>query len=143
MKDSENASDALIRLERLLTNSYRRRLDPARRDRLVNTIREEAQSQALNRILASVKMPARFEAMTRIDRFVCISKSQYGDGLHIFWRAQARMTARSLLNGRRNPGPSIPYRGRTDVPPTGETSIPRRSARYRPAPPIPKWSKTG
>ncbi|UWR26251.1 cobaltochelatase subunit CobN [Sulfitobacter sp. S223] len=123
MKDSETP-DALLRLERLLDEySTADGLDPARRDRLVSTIREEAQAAGVEQDLGLLEDASEAEAMTRIDRFVCdIKESKYGDGLHVFGAAEGENDGLlTALNGRRVPsGPSgSPYRGRSDVLPTG------------------------
>ena len=139
MKDSETPP-ALLRLERLLDEySTADGLDPARRDRLVNTIREEAQAAGVEQDLGLTDDACEVEAMTRIDRFVCdIKESQYGDGLHIFGTAEGENDGLlAALNGQRvASGPSgSPYRGRADVLPTGgiyTQSIPVRSRRVRP-----------
>ena len=92
------------------------------------------------------------EAITRIDRFVCdVKESQFGDGLHVWGRQAAaasdidtgacpeaeRRSVLDALDGRRiAAGPSgSPYRGRTDVLPTGRNlyttdprSVPSRAA---------------
>jgi cobaltochelatase CobN len=73
------------------------------------------------------------EVLTRVDRFVCdIKESQFGEGLHIYGRCtnkQMDLTCAenertgivSALSGLRvEAGPAgSPYRGRTDVLPTG------------------------
>ncbi|MEQ6203071.1 cobaltochelatase subunit CobN [Sulfitobacter sp. HNIBRBA2951] len=139
MKDSETPQ-ALLQLERLLDEySTADGLDPARRDRLVNTIREEAQAAGVEQDLGLSEDACEVEAMTRIDRFVCdIKESQYGDGLHIFGAAEGENDGLlAALNGQRvPPGPSgSPYRGRADVLPTGRNlysvdprSVPSRAA---------------
>jgi len=139
MKDSETP-DALLRLERLLDEySTADGLDPARRDRLVSTIREEAQAAGVEQDLGLPDDASEAEAITRIDRFVCdIKESQYGDGLHIFGAAEGENDGLlTALNGRRVPsGPSgSPYRGRSDVLPTGRNlysvdprAVPSRAA---------------
>lgn len=139
MKDSETP-DALIRLERLLDEySTADGLDPARRDRLVSTIRAEAQAAGVEQDLGLAEDSCEAEAITRIDAFVCdIKESQYGDGLHVFGRAvgenEGLLTA---LSGHRvASGPSgSPYRGRSDVLPTGRNlysvdprAVPSRAA---------------
>ena len=112
-------------------------LDPKRRDRLQNDIRAEARAQGVEADLGLDATDCPFEAITRIDRFVCdIKESQFGDGLHIFGRGTPAVEAPfdvstsiiserdQLLNalaGRRvEAGPSgSPFRGRSDVLPTG------------------------
>ncbi|MEH6644399.1 cobaltochelatase subunit CobN [Sulfitobacter sp.] len=139
IKDSETP-DALLRLERLLDEySTADGLDPARRDRLVSTIREEAQAAGVEQDLGLSDDASEAEAITRIDRFVCdIKESQYGDGLHVFGTAEGENDGLlTALNGRRVPsGPSgSPYRGRSDVLPTGRNlysvdprAVPSRAA---------------
>ncbi|WP_424985362.1 cobaltochelatase subunit CobN [Microbulbifer sp. S227A] len=145
--------DRMIRLETLLDEfSNADGLDPRRRDRLQADIRAEAQAIGIEDDLGLDRASSTAEAITRIDRFVCdIKESQFGDGLHVFGRApqvaspfDPQMTAEAeraglidALHGRRiKAGPSgSPYRGRTDVLPTGRNlyttdprSVPTRSA---------------
>jgi cobaltochelatase CobN len=101
-------------------------LDPARRNRLQAAIREEAQALGLETELGLDDATTPVEAITRIDRFVCdVKESQFGDGLHVFGRGEHGAAERAgllaALDGRRvAPGPSgSPFRGRTDVLPTG------------------------
>ncbi|MFB0994207.1 MAG: cobaltochelatase subunit CobN, partial [Paracoccaceae bacterium] len=98
-------------------------LDPARRDRLIRTIRAEAQAAGVEADLALSSDANQAEAITRIDRFVCdIKESQYGDGLHIYGQAPGETAGllNALNGGFVAPGPAgSPYRGRTDVLPTG------------------------
>ncbi|MCT4654999.1 MAG: cobaltochelatase subunit CobN [Cohaesibacter sp.] len=117
-------------------------LDPARRDRLIDDIRTEAQSLGVEEDLGIPKDASTAEAITRIDSFVCdIKESQYGDGLHIFgtgdYGKQELDGLRAALGGRHvEAGPSgSPFRGRQDVLPTGRNlyttdprSVPTRSA---------------
>ena len=117
-------------------------LDPARRDRLIEDIREEARGTGVEADLGLDAAACPAEAITRIDRFVCdIKESQYGDGLHIFGTgdcgAEERAGLRAALMGRLvAPGPSgSPYRGRSDVLPTGRNlfttdprAVPSRAA---------------
>ena len=127
-------------------------LDPKRRDRLQIDIRSEAQALGVEADLGLDQAASAAEAITRIDRFVCdIKESQYGDGLHIFGRtsevtspfdiaASAQSERAGLLAAlagqRVQAGPSgSPYRGRSDVLPTGRNlyttdprSVPTRSA---------------
>ncbi|MGB3313579.1 MAG: cobaltochelatase subunit CobN [Albidovulum sp.] len=133
----------LGRLERLLDEySTADGLDPARRDRLIAAIRDEARGRGVEDDLGIPEDASPAEAITRIDRFVCdIKESQYGDGLHIFGSGQcgaeecAGLTA--ALNGQRvEAGPSgSPFRGRSDVLPTGRNlfttdprAVPSRAA---------------
>lgn len=123
LKDSETP-EGLLRLERLLDEySTADGLDPARRDRLVDTIRAEAQAAGVEDDLGLDAASSSAEALTRIDAFVCdIKESQYGDGLHIFGAGEGEWDGLlTALAGRRvTAGPSgSPYRGRSDVLPTG------------------------
>lgn len=134
---------ALARLERLLDEySTADGIDPARRDRLIRAIRDEAQAQGVEDDLAIPSNASAAEAITRIDRFVCdIKESQYGDGLHIFARGPQgegeRLGLLAALNGQRvAAGPAgSPHRGRSDVLPTGRNlysvdprAVPSRAA---------------
>ena len=115
---------SLERLERLLDEySTADGLDPARRDRLVDAIRVEASAAGVNADLGLADDASPAEAITRIDRFVCdIKESQYGDGLHIYGQSAGETEGLlTALAGRFvAPGPAgSPYRGRTDVLPTG------------------------
>ncbi len=139
MKDSETP-DGLLRLERLLDEySTADGLDPARRDRLIETIRSEAQAAGVEGDLGLTDASGAAEAITRIDRFVCdIKESQYGDGLHIYGGGAGENEGLlAALDGKRvASGPSgSPYRGRSDVLPTGRNlysvdprSVPSRAA---------------
>ncbi|MEO0668945.1 MAG: cobaltochelatase subunit CobN [Pseudomonadota bacterium] len=152
MKDSATP-DRFVRLESLLDEfSNADGLDPKRRDRLQEDIRAEAQAIGVEHDLGLDRAACSAEAITRIDRFVCdIKESQFGDGLHIWGRGapgQAsdatvlsahgeRAALIDALDGRRIAGgPSgSPYRGRTDVLPTGRNlyttdprSVPTRAA---------------
>ncbi|MEW9918089.1 cobaltochelatase subunit CobN [Marimonas sp. MJW-29] len=139
MKDSATP-DALLHLERLLDEySTADGLDPARRDRLIATIRAEARAAGVENDLGLSEDACAAEAITRIDRFVCdIKESQYGDGLHVFGAGQGETEGLlNALNGKRiDAGPSgSPYRGRSDVLPTGRNlfavdprSVPTRAA---------------
>ncbi|MGR3502608.1 cobaltochelatase subunit CobN [Pseudaestuariivita sp.] len=133
----------LTRLEGLLDEySTADGLDPRRRDRLIETIREEAQATGVETDLGLDADASAAEAITRIDRFVCdIKESQFGDGLHVYGTgphgAGEKEGLLSALAGRRvNAGPSgSPYRGRDDVLPTGRNlfttdprSVPTKSA---------------
>lgn len=135
--------EALARLEHLLDEySTADGLDPARRDRLVDEIREEARARGVEDDLGIPLGAGTAEALVRIDRFVCdIKESQFGDGLHVFGRGQCGEAERAglllALDGRAvAPGPSgSPYRGRVDVLPTGRNlfsvdprAVPSRSA---------------
>ena len=143
----------LARLEALLDEfSNADGLDPRRRDRLIGDIRDEARVLGVESDLGIEAASCPAEAITRIDRFVCdVKESQFGDGLHIWGRAPGtnaafettgaahaeRQALLDALAGRRiEPGPSgSPYRGRTDVLPTGRNlfttdprSVPTRAA---------------
>jgi cobaltochelatase CobN len=147
------APERLSGLEALLDEfSNADGLDPKRRDRLQADIREEARAQGVEADLGLDEAACPAEAITRIDRFVCdVKESQFSDGLHVWGRSPARAGTfdvsqsvaeerRALLDalcGRRIPaGPSgSPYRGRTDVLPTGRNlfttdprAVPTRSA---------------
>jgi cobaltochelatase CobN len=133
----------LARIEALLDEfSNADGLDPARRDRLQETIREEARILGLEAELGLDGAATLVEAITRIDRFVCdVKESQFGDGLHVFGRGDQGPAERAgllaALDGRRvAPGPSgSPFRGRSDVLPTGRNlyaidprAVPSRAA---------------
>ncbi|QBF30358.1 cobaltochelatase subunit CobN [Thalassococcus sp. S3] len=152
LKQSD-APDRLSHLEALLDEfSNADGLDPRRRDRLQDDIRAEAQALGVEQDLGLDAAACTAEAITRIDRFVCdIKESQFGDGLHIWGRApqgetpfdtknatiSERRALLAALDGKRiDAGPSgSPYRGRTDVLPTGRNlyttdprSVPTRAA---------------
>ena len=147
------APERFSRLESLLDEfSNADGLDPKRRDRLQSDIRDEAQALGLSEELGLDVATSLAETITRIDTFVCdIKESQFGDGLHVFGRApeapgsfdaapsaSAERTALidALAGKRIAAGPSgSPYRGRTDVLPTGRNlfttdprSVPTRAA---------------
>ncbi|TRW96541.1 cobaltochelatase subunit CobN [Paracoccus sp. M683] len=117
----------MAHLERLLDEySTADGLDPARRDRLIAAIRDEAQGAGVEADLGIPREASAAEAITRIDRFVCdIKESQFGEGLHVFGAgacgAQEAEGLLTALAGRFvTPGPSgSPARGRGDVLPTG------------------------
>lgn len=125
--EQSSVPDGLRRLERLLDEySTADGLDPARRQRLIAGIRDEARAAGLEDDLGLDASAAPAEAIPRIDRFVCdLKESQFGDGLHVFGRGACgeaeRDALRAALAGQRvAPGPSgSPYRGRQDVLPTG------------------------
>ena len=139
MKDSATP-EGLLQLERLLDEySTADGLDPARPDRPIVTIRSEAQAAGVEEDLGIDDTTCMAEAITRIDRFVCdIKESQYGDGLHTFGQGAGENEGLlAALDGRRvASGPSgSPYRGRSDVLPTGRNlyavdprSVPTRAA---------------
>lgn len=131
------------RLESLLDEySTAEGLDPARRDRLITDIRDEAQATGVEADLGLNDDSSAAEALTRIDAFVCdIKESQYGEGLHIFGTGDCGDAEKTgLLNALSGqlvtPGPSgSPYRGRSDVLPTGRNlfttdprAVPSRAA---------------
>jgi cobaltochelatase CobN len=133
----------LVRLEQLLDEySTADGLDPARRQRLVAAIRDEARVAGVEEDLGLDASAAPAEAIPRIDRFVCdLKESQFGDGLHVFGRGACGEAERdallAALSGRRiAPGPAgSPYRGRHDVLPTGRNlfavdprAVPTRAA---------------
>lgn len=129
----------LARLERLLDEyATADGLDPARRNRLIAAIRDEAASSGVAEDLGLPPDASPAEAIPRIDRFVCdIKESQYGDGLHIYGQAAGEMEGliTALNGGRVNAGPAgSPYR-RGDVTPTGRNlfsvdprAVPSRAA---------------
>ncbi|WP_407192670.1 cobaltochelatase subunit CobN [Bradyrhizobium sp. STM 3566] len=125
--ESSAVPEGLRRLERLLDEySTADGLDPARRQRLIAAIRDEARAAGLEEDLGLDASAAPAEAIPRIDRFVCdLKESQFGDGLHVFGRGACGEAERdallAALAGRRvAPGPSgSPYRGRQDFLPTG------------------------
>ncbi|GAW37032.1 aerobic cobaltochelatase subunit CobN [Roseovarius sp. A-2] len=117
-------------------------LDPRRRDKLMQDIRAEAEARGLGADLGLGEVCGA-EAITRIDRFVCdIKDSRFPEGLHVWGRtgacaAQERDALLAALDGRRiAAGPSgSPYRGRSDVLPTGRNlfttdprAVPTRAA---------------
>jgi cobaltochelatase CobN len=133
----------LVRLEQLLDEySTADGLDPARRQRLVSAIRDEARAAGVEHDLSLAASASPAEAIPRIDRFVCdLKESQFGDGLHVFGRGacgdEERDALIAALSGRRvAPGPAgSPHRGRRDVLPTGRNlfavdprSVPTRAA---------------
>jgi len=133
----------LVRLEQLLDEySTADGLDPARRERLVAAIRDEARAAGVEDDLGLAASAAAAEAIPRIDRFVCdLKESQFGDGLHVFGRGDCGDAERdallAALSGQRiAPGPAgSPHRGRRDVLPTGRNlfavdprAVPTRAA---------------
>ena len=130
----------LLRLERLLDEySTADGLDPARRSRLIASIRDEASASGVAADLGLSANATPAEAITRIDRFVCdLKESQYGVGLHIFGDGQGeREGLLTALNGQKvAPGPAgSPNRSRSDVLPTGRNlfsvdprAVPSRNA---------------
>ncbi len=130
----------LVRLERLLDEySTADGLDPARRTRLIASIRDEAAASGVAEDLGLASDATPAEAITRIDRFVCdLKESQFGHGLHVFGEgAGEREGLLTALNGHKvAPGPAgSPNRGRSDVLPTGRNlysvdprAVPSRNA---------------
>ena len=130
----------LLRLERLLDEySTADGLDPARRTRLIASIRDEAAASGVAADLGLAVNATPAEAITRIDRFVCdLKESQFGQGLHIFGQGIGeRAGLLAALDGHRvPPGPAgSPNRGRSDVLPTGRNlfsvdprAVPSRNA---------------
>ena len=131
---------SLNTLERLLDEySTADGLDPARRIRLIASIRDEAEASGVATDLGLPPNATPAEAITRIDRFVCdIKESQFGHGLHVLGQGAGETKGmRAALAGRRvPPGPAgSPFRGRSDVLPTGRNlysvdprAVPSRSA---------------
>lgn len=135
--------EKLVRLERLLDEySTADGLDPARRARLIADIRSEAQAAGVEEDVGLPASASPAEAIPRIDRFVCdLKESQYGEGLHVFGRGDCGLEERAAvlaaLRGEKiAAGPAgSPYRGRSDVLPTGRNlfavdprSVPTRGA---------------
>ena len=135
--------ESLARLESLLDEySTADGLDPARRTRLIASVREEARARGVEDDLALPAVATPADAITRIDRFVCdLKESRFGDGLHVFGRGPCGEAERAgllaALDGRRvAPGPAgSPARGRADVLPTGRNlfsvdprAVPTRAA---------------
>lgn len=133
----------MTRLERLLDEySTADGLDPARRNRLIGAIRDEADASGVSTDLGIPADASPAEVITRVDRFVCdIKESQFGDGLHVLGQGacgtQEQAGLFTALAGRRvAPGPSgSPARGRSDVLPTGRNmfsvdprAVPSRAA---------------
>ncbi|MCW1919469.1 cobaltochelatase subunit CobN [Rhodobacter sp. KR11] len=128
----------LLRLERLLDEySTADGIDPARRDRLISAIREEARGQGLEEDLGLPPNATPAEAITRIDRFVCdIKESRFGDGLHVYGAVGEMEGLLAALDGRFvQPGPAGSPARRTDVLPTGRNlfsvdprAVPSRAA---------------
>jgi len=117
-------------------------LDPARRKRLIQGIRDEAAARGVIDDLALATDATPFEAMSAIDRFVCdLKESRFGTALHVYGRGPCgdaeRLGLLAALAGQSvAPGPSgSPYRGRSDVMPTGRNlysvdprAVPSRNA---------------
>ena len=86
-------------------------------------IRAEAEATGVATDLGISDGISAAEAIVRIDRFVCdIKDSSFGDGLHVYGTGTGEKDGlRRALGGHRvDPGPAgSPYRGRTDVLPTG------------------------
>ncbi|WP_225028166.1 cobaltochelatase subunit CobN, partial [Xinfangfangia pollutisoli] len=96
---SASLPPGLARLERLLDEySTADGLDPARRDRLMQDIRDEARASGVEDDLGLPPGAGMAEAITRLDRFVCdIKESQYGDGLHVLGRGACGAQERAGL----------------------------------------------
>ena len=135
--------DGLARLEHLLDEySAAVGLDTARRNRLVTQISEEAGALGLLEDLAIPAGASGLDAMVAIDRFVCdLKESRFGTALHVYGRGDCGEAERqgllaALAGGRVAPGPAgSPYRGRSDVMPTGRNlfsvdprAVPSRNA---------------
>ena len=128
-------------------------LDPNRRDRLKTDIQDEADRLGLLQDLALDEQCDEATSLQRIDQFVCdIKDSQFTSGLHIFGRTAMQASsvfdadenaaseqegmARALAGKSVRAGPAgSPYRGRTDIMPTGRNlfavdplSVPTKSA---------------
>ncbi|MBC7480196.1 MAG: cobaltochelatase subunit CobN, partial [Pseudorhodobacter sp.] len=117
-------------------------LDPARRKRLIQGIRDEAAARGVMDDLALQPGATPFEAMSAIDRFVCdLKESRFGTALHVYGRgpcgeAERQGLLAALAGQSVRPGPSgSPYRGRSDVMPTGRNlysvdprAVPSRNA---------------
>ncbi|MEM1371998.1 MAG: cobaltochelatase subunit CobN, partial [Pseudomonadota bacterium] len=119
--------ETLVRLEQLL-DEYANAdgLDPARRTRLIERVRDEARGAGVEDDLGLAPDACAAEAITRIDRFVCdLKDSQLADGLRVLSRGdggdEERNGLLTALAGRQvAAGPAgSPYRGRSDVLPTG------------------------
>jgi len=148
------SQDRFSKLEALLDEfSNADGLDPKRRDRLKCDIQDEAEMLGLVKDLGLDDRLDEADNLQRIDQFVCdIKDSQFTSGLHVFGRSakikndifdaeenarseQAGM-ARALAGKAVSAGPAgSPYRGRTDVLPTGRNlfavdplSVPTKSA---------------
>lgn len=97
-------------------------IDPARRDRLAQMIRDEAEALGLFAQLG-LDVSQDAQALGALDRFVCeLKESRYTDGLHIWGQAvgEHEGLARALGGRHVAPGPSgSPWRGAADVMPTG------------------------
>jgi len=119
--------DKLLSLEKALDEySTADGLDSKRQETLVGFIQQEALNTGLSQELGIDPNSTPTEALVRIDRFVCdLKESQFSKGLHVFGQGQfGEHEKTALLNGlkgkRLESGPAgSPYRGRTDVFPTG------------------------
>lgn len=132
--------ERLAVLERLLDEyATAEGLDPARRARLIEGIRLEAQVAGVEDDLNIPPDASPAEAIPRIDRFVCdLKESRFADGLHIYGSAtgEAQGLLDALAGRRVAAGPSgSPARGRSDVLPTGRNlfavdprAVPTKSA---------------
>lgn len=132
--------EGLLRLESLLEEySTAHGLDPARRDRLIEAIRSEAQKAGVEQDLDLTADATAAVAIARIDRFVCdIKESTFGDGLHVYGQGTGEREGllAALSGGRVAAGPTgSPWRGRPDIVPTGRNlysvdprAVPSRTA---------------
>ncbi|MDZ4066296.1 MAG: cobaltochelatase subunit CobN, partial [Tabrizicola sp.] len=95
--------EGMGRLERLLDEySTADGLDPARRNRLVAAIRDEALASGVADDLGLPPDATPAEAITRIDRFVCdIKESQFGHGLHVLGQGAGERDGMLAALGRR------------------------------------------
>ena len=135
-------------IERLLDEySVADGLDPARRERLIAAIREEARDRRPRSRQRPYRHERAAEAIVRLDSFVCdVKDTLVADGLHVFGRgacgesASGRRAARRRSAGKHvAPGPAgSPWRGRRDVLPTGRNlftvdtrAVPSRNASAR------------
>ncbi len=137
----------LVRLEQLLDEySTADGLDPARRQRLVASIRDEARASGVEGDLGLTASAAPAEAIPRIDRFVCdLKESQFGDGLHVFGRGacgeEERDALLDALAGKRvAPGPARPGAAAATCCRPGATCSPSIRAACRPVPRMRKAS---
>ncbi|NPD16558.1 cobaltochelatase subunit CobN [Xinfangfangia sp. D13-10-4-6] len=107
---------ALARLERLLDEySTADGLDPARRDRLIASIRQEARIAHVEQDLDIPEEASAAEAIPRIDRFLCdLKESQFGEGLHIWGRGTP--TAPPFHRSENTPGGQFSAIGGADSP---------------------------
>ncbi|WP_277981288.1 cobaltochelatase subunit CobN [Sphingomonas phyllosphaerae] len=118
------AGAGLGRLELLLDEfSAADGLDPARRERLIRDIADEATATGLAAELDLAGCAGDAERVTRIDAFVCdVKDARFGDGLHVYGRGESGAAERdgllTALDGRRvAAGPAgSPARGAAVLP---------------------------